>query len=88
RIMGLAQPSLAANFIFSGALRGGGDPKFPLFSKMFSVWMVRLPLAWLFVKTLGWGLNGIWLAMAIDFTVLGILAWWRFGQGKWQMARV
>ncbi len=88
RMVGFAQPALAANFIFSGALRGGGDPKWPLFTKMFSVWCVRLPLAWLFVFQLGWGLNGIWLAMCTDFVVQGTLAWWRFHQGKWRSLQV
>lgn len=50
RMVGFAQPALAANFIFSGSLRGGGEPKWPLISKMLSVWCVRLPLAWLLVK--------------------------------------
>jgi len=88
RMVGFAQPALAANFIFSGSLRGGGDPKWPLFSKIFSVWGVRLPLAWLFVYQLGWGLNGIWLAMCTDFVVQGSLAWWRFHQGKWRAMKV
>lgn len=88
RMVGFAQPALAANFIFSGALRGGGDPKWPLFSKITSVWGVRLPLAWLLVSQLGWGLNGIWLAMITDFVVQGTLVWWRFQQGKWRTLRV
>lgn len=88
RMVGFAQPALAANFIFSGALRGGGDPKWPLFTKMFSVWLVRLPLAWLLVFKAGWGLNGIWLAMCTDFAVQGTLAWWRFRQGKWRTMKV
>jgi Na+-driven multidrug efflux pump len=88
RMVGFAQPALAANFIFSGALRGGGDPKWPLFTKMFSVWLVRLPLAWLLVFKVGWGLNGIWLAMCTDFAVQGSLAWWRFHQGKWRTMKV
>ena len=69
-------------------MRGGGEPKEPLFNNIFSVWGVRLPLAWLFVYQLGWGLNGIWLAMCTDFVVQGSLVWWRFRQGKWRMMRV
>ena len=88
RMVGFAQPALAANFIFSGSLRGGGEPKWPLISKMLSVWCVRLPLAWLLVKQFNLGLNGIWLAMCTDFAVQGTLAWWRFRQGKWQHAKV
>lgn len=88
RMVGLAQPALAAQFIFSGGLRGGGDAKWPLYSKMFSVWLVRLPLAWLLVEVAGWGLNGIWLAMSVDFVVQGLLAWRRFARGQWRAMKV
>ena len=88
RMVGFAQPALAANFIFSGALRGGGDPRWPLYVRLFSVWGVRLPLAWLFVYEFEWGLNGIWMAMITDFIVQGFCAWLRFRQGKWQTMTV
>ncbi len=83
RLVGFAQPALAANFVFSGALRGGGDARWPLYTKIISVWCVRLPLAWLLVFGLGWGLNGIWVAMSTDFAVQGLLVWWRFRLGRW-----
>jgi putative MATE family efflux protein len=86
-IAGLFQPLLAVNFILSGALRGAGDTRWPLYTKLISTWGVRLPLVSLLLW-LGWGLTGIWLAMATDFAVQATLAWWRFRQGKWQSVKV
>lgn len=88
RMVGFAQPALAANFIFSGALRGGGDPHWPLYTKIVCAWGIRLPLAYYMVYHTSLGLNGIWIAMITDFACIGTLAWWRFRQGKWRFARV
>jgi putative MATE family efflux protein len=86
-IAGLLQPLLAVNFILSGALRGAGDTRWPLYTKLISTWGVRLPLALLLLPT-GIGLIGIWIAMLADFTVQAFLAFWRFRGGKWKTMRV
>ena len=82
-IAGLVQPFLAVNFILSGALRGAGDTRWPLYTKIISVWGIRLPLVMLLLY-FGMGLTGVWIAMAVDFAVQAALAFWRFHSGKWQ----
>jgi Na+-driven multidrug efflux pump len=52
------------------------------------MWGLRLSLAYLFGVALGWGLPGVWVAFAIDFTTRGLLFWARFRGGKWQTLRV
>src|SRR5215216_1813249 len=44
RIAGVLQPFLAINFVMSGGLRGAGDTRWPLFTKLVGTWGVRLPL--------------------------------------------
>jgi MATE family, multidrug efflux pump len=85
RIAGAFQPMLALNFVMSGGLRGAGDTRWPLYSKIISTWGVRLPLIWLL---LGLGLTGAWIAMGSDFVVQGLLALWRFRKGGWKTMRV
>jgi MATE family, multidrug efflux pump len=87
RIAGAIQPLLALNFIMSGALRGAGDTRWPLYTKIISTWGTRLPLVYVFLG-LGLGLTGIWMAMGIDFLLQSLLALWRFRTGKWKMMRV
>jgi Na+-driven multidrug efflux pump len=53
-----------------------------------TTWGIRLPVTLLLVGTLDFGLNGIWLAMCIDFTMQGFLAMWRFNSGRWQRIEV
>lgn len=88
RAAGLVQPALAVSFISLGALRGAGDTRWPLFSRLLTTWGVRLPLTFFVVGWLGMGLNGVWLAMCVDFTLQAILALWRFSAGKWQRIEV
>lgn len=88
RLAGLAQPALALSFIYSGALRGAGDTRWPLYTKIISTWGLRLPLALLLVPLAGLGLGGIWLAMVSDFFMQGLLAFWRFRRGAWKSIRV
>lgn len=87
RLAGLFQPLLAVNFIMSGALRGAGDTRWPLYTKLISTWGVRLPVVMLMLY-LGFGLTGVWIGMTIDFGVQAVLAWWRFHQGRWKTERV
>lgn len=88
RIASLLEPAIAISFIMNGALRGAGDTRFPLFSRMFTTWGLRLPLTVVFVTWLGWGLVGIWCAMAIDFSTQAFLAAGRFKSGVWQKVEV
>lgn len=87
RIAGLVQPLLALNFILSGGLRGAGDTRWPLYTKIVSTWGVRLPMVVLFTS-LGLGLTGVWCAMAADFIVQAGFAWWRFRGGRWKNIRL
>jgi MATE family multidrug resistance protein len=86
RLVGIIQPLLAANFVYSGALRGAGDTRSPLLIKLISPWLVRLPLALVLIPL--YGLNGAWIAMSIDLGFQGVLAWWRFYGDNWERIKV
>jgi putative MATE family efflux protein len=87
RMVGLFQP-ISACMIFSGALRGAGDTRFPMVVTGVGIWLVRVPLAYLFALNLGWGLMGAWGAMALDITVRGVLTVLRFRGGRWKTIKV
>lgn len=88
RMVGLIQPLLAASMIFAGGLRGAGDTRFPMVATGGSIWLIRLPLAYLFTFGFGWGLVGAWIALALDLSVRGSLNFLRFRGGKWKLTRV
>jgi putative MATE family efflux protein len=87
QIAGAFQIFMGSNFVFSGALRGAGDTRWPLYTKVISTWMLRLPISYLLLSR-GGGLTGIWVAMGIDFFSQSVLAYLRFRQGKWRTVKV
>ena len=59
RVVALAQPGQAIGIVLAGSLRGAGDTRFPMFTTALAMWAVRLPVAWIFGITLGFGLAGL-----------------------------
>jgi multidrug resistance protein, MATE family len=88
QMVGLFQPMSAAAMIFSGALRGAGDTRYPMVLTGVGIWLLRLPLSYLMGIVLGWGLLGAWAGMALDMTVRGVLCYRRFHAGRWKTIKV
>jgi MATE family multidrug resistance protein len=88
RVVGLIQPLLAASMVFAGALRGAGDTRYPMIVTGGAIWLVRLPLAYLFALVLDAGLAGAWTAMALDMVLRGILNFLRFRSGRWKTLQI
>ena len=87
-ITAFAQPGFAAAAIFSGALRGAGDTFSVMIINLASIIFVRLAGV-LFVATwLHLGLTAIWVVLACELTVRGLLVYVRFRHGGWRHARV
>lgn len=88
KIMALVQVPMGTAFVMMGSLRGAGDTRSVLFTAMFSVWVVRLGLAWLFVNVFGWGLPGAWYAMGIDWLIRMGISTVTFRRGRWRYMSV
>jgi MATE family multidrug resistance protein len=88
RMVGLIQPLLAATMIFAGGLRGAGDTRFPMVVSSGAIWLIRLPLAYLFALVFHWGLMGAWTAMVIDMSLRGLLNFLRFRGGRWKTIEI
>jgi putative MATE family efflux protein len=88
RIVAFAMPPFALLEVFTGALRGAGDTRWPLLFTLIGFVGVRLPLAWLFVYQWQLGVEGAWYAMVTDVLVRCALISARFWFGGWQRVRV
>lgn len=71
RIEAFAEPMYAASIVVYGIFVGAGDTLMPCIMNLCTIWMVRIPLAWFLASRMG--LNGVWLAMAIELTVRGMV---------------
>ena len=75
RIGLIAEPLFGVSIVAAGALRGTGDTFVPSMMNLCSIWVVRIGLAVLLV---GWiGLYGMWIAMAAELCVRGLLMLYR-----------
>ncbi len=88
RIIALAQPFMAVNFVLAGALRGAGDTKWALYITMAGIWGVRLVVAYLLALKMNMGLTGAWIAMALDMVTRAVLIDLRFRAGHWTKINV
>lgn len=84
RIVAICQPLFGVSIVISGALRGLGDTRFPLFVGVTGMWLVRATLAPLFVYVLKTGLAGVWIAMVCDLCIRGLLCALRFKRFDFQ----
>lgn len=84
----VAMPAIALHFTAAGALRGAGDTRFPLLVSFGGLWLLRLPLAWFFAVTLGWGMYGIWTAYVVEYYARAVVTLVRFARGRWKALAV
>jgi Na+-driven multidrug efflux pump len=79
---------MALSLILGGALQGAGDTRGTMGVVMISMWLIRLPLAYLLALVLGYGAMGAWVAMLTSMTIQGTLMARRFYQGRWKHLQV
>lgn len=84
RIEAFAEPMFAASIVASGVFRGAGDTLVPSIFNFVSMWAIRLPLAALLAPHIG--LYGVWIGMAADIMVGGILFLVRLRGSRWMRA--
>ena len=74
----------AVNIVMVSCLQAAGDIRTPMLVGIFGMWFCAVPLSYLLGIYWNWGLIGIWIAMAIDEIIRGILFVYRWYSGKWR----
>ena len=82
RIEAFAEPMFAASIVASGVFRGAGDTLAASLLNFVSMWCVRLPIAALLAPRVG--LVGVWVGMAAELSVRGVLFLIRLAGRKWE----
>ncbi len=88
KVIALSQPFMAVSMVLAGSLRGAGDTRFPMISTFLGVWLIRLPLGYLFGPVMGWGLPGIYISNVVDGIARGIAQFFRYRAGHWRKLEV
>lgn len=81
RIEAFAEPFFAAAIVSYSVCVAAGDTLKPAAMSLFSMWCVRLTLAWWLSQSLG--LRGVWIAMAAELTFRGSIFLLRIWKGRW-----
>lgn len=73
-------------FIYSGVMRGAGDSVVPMFISLLSLWLIRIPFAWIMSGKIG--VTGIWWAIPAGWMVGLILSYGYYKTGHWKKKAV
>lgn len=82
-VMGINQPFLNFMIVMSGALRGAGDTRGVMIITALRLWILFVPLSYLFIITLRQGVIGLWYGEIISFIVFCAIIFMRFRSKKW-----
>ncbi len=84
RILGLFQIFLATDFVMTGAFRGVGDTKTPMFITFIAIWCIRVPVGFFLVNFFDLGLLGAWTGMMCDMVFRGVIKLFLYSKGDWE----
>ena len=76
------------NLVLIACLRGSGDVYFPTFCAIFSNWLISVLGSYLLAVVFGMGIYGLWIALAADECIRGVMMILRWKSGKWKTKRV
>lgn len=57
--------------VATGALRGLGETRIPMFSNLVGHWAIGLPLGYVLCFHRGWGIEGLWVGLALGLILIG-----------------
>ncbi|MEI6747983.1 MAG: MATE family efflux transporter [Bacteroidales bacterium] len=69
-------------FVIGGVMRGAGATLIPMFITLFSLWIIRIPLAYILSSKIG--VTGIWWAIPIAWFLGAVLSYIYYLQGNWK----
>jgi MATE family, multidrug efflux pump len=79
----VSEPFMAWGLILGGGLSGAGDTKSVMTRVALSLWLVRIPLSYLFVVVLGFGAVWVWWSMNFSQFLQAFLITKRYLHKKW-----
>lgn len=88
RIISLGYVFFSFGMVMSQAFNGAGDTNTPTLLNFICFWLIEIPLAWILSRNLELNEKGIFLAIVISESLLGILGIILFRRGKWKLKEV
>ncbi len=73
-------------FIYNGIMRGAGDTVWPMFFSLFSLWIIRVPIAYFLSREIG--PSGIWWSIPASWIIGLALSFGYYKSGRWKKKTV
>ncbi|MDF2593375.1 MAG: family efflux transporter [Clostridia bacterium] len=88
KIVSLAYIFLGLNFLFAGILRGAGEIWINTIITVLIFYGIRVPLAAYLSSKTAFGSSGIWIAIALSFTIGCFLNGGYYATGRWKRKEI
>ncbi|MCX5805100.1 MAG: MATE family efflux transporter [Proteobacteria bacterium] len=79
----ISEPFMATWVVLGGALNGAGDTKGMMIVVGLVVWLIRVPLTYIFVILLGFGAVSVWWTMNLSQFLMALFIFRRYWNRKW-----
>jgi len=87
-VIGASYILFSTMFIINGLLRGAGDTLIPMFISLFSLWVIRIPVAYFLSKDPDIGLKGVWWSIPVGWFAGVVLYYLYYLSGRWKTKAV
>lgn len=81
----------AWEMVLLNAFNGAGDTRTPSLVNLLSFWAVEIPLGWWLSQPdhgLGWGPDGVFVAIALAYSLAATVAYAAFRRGRWKLVKL
>lgn len=74
--------------VATSAFNGSGDTGTPTKINLVFFWLIQIPLSWYLAIHLNWQQSGVFWAVFISETSVGLFTLWLFNSGKWKTIKI
>jgi Na+-driven multidrug efflux pump len=74
--------------VLTSSFNGAGDTWTPTIINLFVFWIFEIPFAWVLAGPLGLQAYGVFIALAVAYSILAVVSAIVFRRGTWKTKRV
>ena len=69
--------------LFAGIFSGAGYQNYAAYISIGRLWVIRLPMIYLFQRYSSWGSEAVWIAMLLSNVLIDVFGFYLLFKGKW-----